>query len=54
MTTEDILKTCTYIQWHMQPFFNEKQKTKDKYKNLWGEEFYDNIMLLHEADKLAR
>jgi hypothetical protein len=38
----------------MQPFFMDNEKTRNKYKNLWGEEDYNNILLLHEADKAAK
>lgn len=50
---EDILLRANYIQWHMQPFFIETEKTKNKFINLVGQEFYDNLMLLHQADILA-
>lgn len=49
----DILDTCSLVQWHMQPYFMNKQKTIDKYKNMWGENFYNRIMKLHEADVFA-
>ena len=51
---DDILKITNYIQWHMQPFFIKEDKTKYKFIKLVGEEFYNNLMLLHEADKLAK
>lgn len=41
------------IMWHMQPYFWEKdnnEKQHDKYRKLWGEELYSDIMKLHEAD----
>ena len=44
------------IMWHMQPYFWEKdnnEKMKNKYRNMWGKILYDDIMLLHEADKNA-
>jgi predicted kinase/predicted HD phosphohydrolase len=47
------LKIANYIQWHMQPFFMETEKTKEKYRKLWGDQFYKEIMSLHEADKRA-
>lgn len=50
------LYMATIIRWHMQPYFWEKdnnEKSHNKYKKLWGEELYNDIMLLHEADKLA-
>lgn len=48
------LEIANYIQWHMQPFFTESEKQKNKYKNLWGEDFYNNIMILHDADMSAK
>ena len=36
---------------HMQPYFNKEEKTKNKYKQLWGEELYHDVMLLHCADR---
>ena len=39
--------------WHMQPYFNKEEKTINKYKKLWGEELYNDIMLLHKADEAA-
>lgn len=49
----DVLERAILIQWHMQPYNFEKQKTIDKYKKLWGERLFNSIMLLHEADKMA-
>ena len=48
------LHMAVVIRWHMQPYFWEKddnQKLHDKYHNLWGEDLYEEIMLLHMADK---
>lgn len=42
------------VQWHMQPYFNKEEKTKNKYRQLWGEELYKNILRIHEADKAAK
>jgi len=50
------LYVSVLIRWHMQPYFWEKdnnEKSHNKYKNLWGEQLYNDIMELHEADKLA-
>lgn len=50
------LKTVMYIQWHMYPFFWEierNEKMQQKYRELWGEIIYKDVMLLHEADRLA-
>jgi hypothetical protein len=37
----------------MQPYFNKEEKTKNKYRKLWGEQLYQDIMKLHEADLAA-
>jgi len=52
---ETILLITNYIQWHMQPFFNkDSEKAKNKFINLVGQEFYDKLLILHEADVLAK
>lgn len=47
------LSRAAYIQWHMAPYFWKEQKTHDKYKRLLGEQFYDDLMVLHDCDKEA-
>lgn len=50
------LKLAVLIRWHMQPYYWEKEnnvKLQEKYRKLWGETLYNEIMLLHEADKAA-
>ena len=49
----DKLTVAVIIMWHMQPYFNKEEKTINKYKKLWGEKLYNDIMLLNEADKAA-
>jgi len=46
----DRISRAGYILWHMQPFFIETEKAKNKFINLVGQAFYDEIMLLHQAD----
>jgi predicted kinase len=48
---EDILEICSYIQSHMQPYSFESTKTINRIIKLRGQKFYDNLMLLHEADE---
>ena len=48
-----VLKACQYITWHMQPYF-DTEKSERKYRRLLGNDFYDNLLLLHEADKAAK
>lgn len=50
---DDHLYVATLILWHMQPYFNKEEKTKLKYKQLWGDVLHNDIMFLHEADKAA-
>jgi predicted kinase len=50
------LRVAVLIRWHMQPYFWEKDNNKklhNKYRKLWGEDLYRDIMQLHEADKNA-
>jgi hypothetical protein len=46
------IKRAQYIQWHMLPYFLTTEKSKNKYKNMMGS-FYDDLMILHEADEKA-
>lgn len=50
------LDVAILVRWHMQPYFWEKdnnEKLHNKYRKLWGEELYQDIMLIHRADKAA-
>lgn len=50
------LDVAIIIRWHMQPYFWERdnnEKLCGKYRKLWGEQLYQDIMLIHEADKSA-
>lgn len=48
---EECLRVSQLIAYHMRPMGWKDGRTRDKYKKLWGQEFFDQIMLLHEADK---
>lgn len=53
---DDNLYRAALIRWHMTPYFWEKdnnEKMHNKYRKLWGEDLYREIMLLHECDKMA-
>lgn len=54
-SVESVLYMSSLICYHMMPYVFEKskEKTVERYKNLWGEEFYNDIMRLHEADVAA-
>jgi CRISPR/Cas system-associated endonuclease Cas3-HD len=49
----DILEISNYIQWHMQPFFLTTQKSQEKFIKLVGQEFWENLLLIHKADLTA-
>jgi predicted kinase len=51
---ETNLKIIKYIQWHMQPFFIDSEKAKNKFIRLVGEDCYNKLLILHEADKTAK
>ena len=51
---ESLLEVVKYITWHMQPFFMQTEKSKKKFINLVGEDFYDNLLILHKADIMAK
>ena len=54
-SVKSIIYISSLICYHMMPyvFENSTEKTVERYKNLWGEEFYNDIMRLHEADAAA-
>lgn len=48
------LDVAVLVRWHMQMYFIENnEKAINKYKNLWGSRLYQDLFLLHEADKQA-
>lgn len=49
----DKIKISAYITYHMHPYFWKNPKTEARYRKRWGNDFFNDIMLLHEADKLA-
>ena len=53
---EDILHICTLIQYHMHPFIAWKDSEKAKRRDmvLLGQEWFNEVMALHEADVAAR
>lgn len=49
----DALLTSVLINLHMKPYSWVEEKTKEKYRKLWGDELFDMVMMLHEADEAA-
>lgn len=54
MSKEKLLEVTKYIQWHMHPLNISTEKARRRTINLLGDEFYKNLMLLHEADNYAK
>lgn len=52
-TEQEVLDCLFYINYHMMPFNLTHTKTKEKYQKIWGKEKFNNLWLLHEADKKA-
>ena len=50
----EILDISGLIQYHMRPYGMVTEKSKNKFLNLVGQEFYDNLMILNDADKRAK
>lgn len=50
------LRMAVLIRWHMQPYYWEKdnnEKLQNKYRKLWGEDLYNDLLILHKADLAA-
>lgn len=48
------LDIAVLIRWHTQLYFiKDNEKALNKYKTLWGEKLYNELQLLHRADKYA-
>lgn len=50
----DCLNTLFYINYHMRPFDWTSDKTREKYRDIFGAIKFENLLLLHEADKAAQ
>ena len=49
----DPLLVSILVNLHMKPYDWDEEKTKEKYRKLWGDELFNMVMVLHEADKNA-
>ena len=51
----NVIYTAGLINWHMRPFvaWDKSEKSRERDQKLIGEEMYNDIMLLHEADLAA-
>ena len=42
-----------YVNFHMAPFFMESDKSKEKWKKIFGEEKFNNLFLFNKCDIIA-
>lgn len=54
LSNSDRIRTSQLITWHMISHRLETEKSIEKYKKFFGEDFWNDLMLLHEADKNGR
>ncbi len=52
-STEDILEIATLINLHMVPLGWNSAKTAEGVRRIWGEELYQSVLKLNEADKAS-
>lgn len=52
--SNDKILRAVYIMLHMYPFSFKTEKVINKYKKLWGDDLFNNVMKLHEADICAK
>lgn len=50
---DDLVEVLFYVSYHMLPFFWQNEKTHLKYKRIFGEEKYNNLLLFNNCDKIA-
>lgn len=50
-TDDDLLDCCFLINYHMMPFSWENEKTKNRWRERFGEYKYETLMRFHECDK---
>ena len=49
----EVLECLFYVNYHMQPFFIDGEKAKDKWKRIFGEEKYNNLVIFNKCDIIA-
>ena len=50
LNVSEVIKCLFYVCYHMRPFSWVADKTKDKYRKIFGAEKYNNLWLLHKSD----
>lgn len=50
---DNALEVLFYVNYHMLPFEWKSEKNKKKYRNIFGAEKFNNLIIMHEADEYA-
>jgi hypothetical protein len=55
LSLQDRLDVANMIYYHMKPFmaWRQSQKSVNRDKSVMGQDMYDDVMLLHAADRYA-
>ena len=50
---DEILEFLFYVNYHMHPFFVQSEKSEKKWKDIFGEEKYNKLLLFNKCDKIG-
>ena len=54
VNTDDLLEMLFYVNYHMLPMNWNSGKSKDKWKKIFGEEKFNNLILFNKCDKIRK
>lgn len=54
LSTDEILEMLFYVNYHMMPMNWNSDKSKDKWKKIFGEEKFNNLVLFNQCDKIRK
>ena len=53
-STDETLEMLFYVNYHMMPMNWNNDKIKDKWRKIFGEEKFDNLVLFNQCDKIRK
>ena len=54
LSTDDVLEMLFYVNYHMLPMNWTSDKSVDKWKKIFGEEKFNNLVLFNQCDKIRK
>lgn len=54
LSTDEILEMLFYVNYHMMPMNWTSDKSVDKWKKIFGEEKFNNLILFNQCDKIRK